>query len=519
MKILAAPLLVALSILPVAASRAADTTKPSAAPAAAPSPLALPRSTPEAQGIPSAAILALVDAWEEKAYGVHSLMVVRHGQVVAEGWWTPYAKDAPHVLYSLSKSFASTAAGLAVAEGKLSLDDSVLAAFPELAPPDASDNLKAMRLRDLLSMSTGHHAEDMDPFPYDSDEVLAKLFLARKVAHKPGTHFFYNTAATYMASAMVQKATGQTVLDYLRPRLFEPLGIENPTWDADRHGVTLGGFGLRVRTEDIARFGQLYLQKGQWRGRQLLPAAWVEAATARQVSNGSKPESDWEQGYGYQFWRCRHGFYRGDGAFGQFCIVMPQQDTVVAITSGTKDMGGVMQKVWDHLLPALAPAPLVADASAREALSRKLASLVLPSQDGQATSPLAAKVSGRRYVFPENDERFESIGLEVARGQVTLVSRADGRETRVPVAHGRWGTSVALRFGDRDERVAASGAWTAEDTYTARLCLHETPYVLTARLRFAGDEVTLEREANVSFGETKRPTLVGRAGPLPGRRR
>jgi hypothetical protein len=255
------------------------------------------------------------------------------------------------------------------------------------------------------------------------------------------------------------------------------------------------------------------------RGTFLLSAAWVAQASARQVDNGSKPESDWEQGYGYQFWRCRHGFYRGDGAFGQFCIVMPEQDTVVAITSGTKDMGEVMQKVWEHLLPALAPAPLAADGSGHETLSRKLASLVLPPQEGRATSALAAKVSGRRYAFPANDERFESIGLEVARGQVTLVSRADGRETRIPLAHGRWGTSAALRFGGRDERVAASGAWTAEDTYTARLCLHETPYVLTARLRFAGDEVTLERETNVSYGETKRPTLVGRAEPLPGRRR
>jgi hypothetical protein len=301
------------------------------------------------------------------------------------------------------------------------------------------------------------------------------------------------------------------MLEYLRPRLFEPLGIANPTWDADRHGVTLGGFGLRVRTEDVARFGQLYLQKGQWRGRSLLPAAWVAAATARQVSNGSNPESDWEQGYGYQFWRCRHGVYRGDGAFGQFCIVMPEHDTVVAITSGTKDMGGVMQQVWTHLLPVLQPAALAADAAAQDALGRRLTSLVLPAQAGRATSPLAAKVAGRRYVFPPNEDRMESVTLEIARGEVTLVSGGGGREARVPVGYGRWGRSATLPFGGRDERVSASGAWTADDTYVAQLCLHETPFVLTATFRFAGDEVTLEREANVAFGETKRPTLVGRA--------
>ena len=178
------------------------------------------------------------------------------------------------------------------------------------------------------------------------------------MSHKPGTFFFYNTPASYMLSAIVQKVTGQAVVDYLKPRLFDPLGIENPTWDASKQGVSLGGFGLNVRTEDIARFGQLYLQKGQWQGKQLVPAAWVETATSRMMSNGSSPTSDWEQGYGYQFWRSRHGFYRGDGAHGQFCLILPQYDTVIAITSGTRDMASVMNLVWDRLLPALKPGAL-----------------------------------------------------------------------------------------------------------------------------------------------------------------
>ena len=151
-----------------------------------------------------------------------------------------------------------------------------------------------------------------------------------------------------MLSAMVQNATGETVLDYLRPRLFDPLGIENPTWASSPEGITLGGYGLSVRTEDIARFGQLYLRKGLWRGMQLVPADWVAEATARQVSNGSNPRSEWDQGYGYKFWRCRHNAYRADGAFGQYCIVLPDQDAVVAITSGVRDMQAVMNLVWDR---------------------------------------------------------------------------------------------------------------------------------------------------------------------------
>ncbi|HEX7086872.1 MAG TPA: serine hydrolase domain-containing protein [Vicinamibacterales bacterium] len=179
----------------------------------------LPRSTPEQQGISSSAIRQFVEEAEATIDHLHSVMVVRHGHVVAEGWWAPYAADEPHVMYSLSKSFASTGIGLAVAEGLLSLDDPVLKFFPDEAPAEPSANLKAMRVRDLLTMSTGHHEEDIRMFPYFSEESLVKLFLAIPVAHKPGTHFVYNTPASYMLSAIVQKVSGQKLVDYLKPRL------------------------------------------------------------------------------------------------------------------------------------------------------------------------------------------------------------------------------------------------------------------------------------------------------------
>src|SRR5262245_26309306 len=214
----------------------------------------LPRSSPEAQGVSSSAVLAFVRAADKDLDALHSFMLVRHGHVVAEGWWTPYATDSPHMLFSLSKSFTSTAVGLAVAEGKLSIDDPVLQFFPDEAPAEPSANLKAMRLSDLLRMNTGHQTEP----PRRPNESWAKTFLAHPVPFKPGTHFLYNTSATYMLSAAVQKATGQTVLDFLKPRLFEPLGIERPTWEVSPQGITTGGYGLSVRTEDIAKFGQLY---------------------------------------------------------------------------------------------------------------------------------------------------------------------------------------------------------------------------------------------------------------------
>jgi CubicO group peptidase (beta-lactamase class C family) len=334
----------------------------------------LPRSTPESQGVSSATVREFVEAANQQVDTMHSFMLVRHGHVVAEGWWKPQSPDTPHVMHSLSKSFTSTAVGLAAAEGKLSVDDPVLKFFPGDAPENPPDKLKAMRVRDLLTMSTGHETEPK----FTPDTPWVKTFLAHPVPHKPGAHFLYNSPGSHMLAAIVGKVTGQTVLDYLKPRLFEPLGIENPEWGTSPQGNTLGGWGLKVRTEDIAKFGQLYLQKGQWNGKQLLPATWVEQATARQVSNGSDPTKDWDQGYGFQFWRCRHGAYRGDGAFGQFCIVLPEQDAVVAITADTRNMQAELNVLWDKLLPAFQSGPLPANSDEETKLKQTLANLSVP---------------------------------------------------------------------------------------------------------------------------------------------
>ena len=479
-------------------------------------PSALPRSTPEAQGVPSAAILGFVEAAEKNVDALHSLMVLRHGHVVAEGWWGPYRRDDPHVLFSLSKSFSSTGIGLAIAEGKLSLDDTVVSFFPEDAPAAPSENLKAMRVRDLLAMSTGHHADVIESFPYMDPAVSqTRAFLALPVAHKPGTHFMYNTPASFMLSAIVQKVSGTPLVDYLRPRLFDPLGIRNPKWEATPKGVSLGGFGLSVTTEDIAQFGQLYLQKGEWQGKRILPAEWVAGATARQASNGSNPASDWDQGYGYQFWRCRHGVYRGDGAFGQYCVVMPEQDAVIAITSGVRDMQAVLNLVWEHLLPGMKAAPLPADTPVQDRLAKRLAGLSLPPQPGKPTSPVARQVSGQLFDLPKNDDGLEAIGLETGP-ETTLVVRSGGGERRVPVGHGAWRRGgTLLGSGGIEQPVAATGAWTADDTYMVKACLYETPFCRTLSLWFTGRALVLDQEMNVGFGPTKRPQLVGRPRPTP----
>lgn len=413
-------------------------------------------------------------------------------------------------MFSLSKSFTSTAVGLAIAEGKFAVDDPVLKFFPDDAPAQPSANLSAMRVRDLLTMATGQHNEDIANFPLNDDTSAVKKFLALPVTHKPGTFFVYNGPASFILSAIVQKTTGQTVLDYLRLRLFGPLGIENPVWVANKQGITIGGVGLSLRTEDIAKFGQLYLQKGNWNGKQIVPAAWTETATSRWMSNGSNPASDWEQGYGFQFWRCRHGAIRGDGANGQFCVVLAEQETVVAITAGTRDLQGVLDVLWAKLLPALAGrGALPADAVADARLRTKLAGLSLKHPVAIAAPPLASEIAGRRYVFPKNPLGLESVSLAASASDaraVQLTTVVNGKRDRADLAPGDW-VKGEVESGVLAGPIAISGAWTAADTFTADVVRYRTPIVLRHRLRFESDEVTLELQVNVG---NPIPSIKGR---------
>ncbi|WP_428656928.1 serine hydrolase domain-containing protein [Runella sp.] len=492
------------------------------------SKISLPRTTPEIQGIDSAGISAFLGAVAQSKHEFHSLMIVRHGHVVAEGWWAPYRADLKHTLYSMSKSFTSTAVGFAVAEGKLKTSDLVVSFFPNDLPATISENLAKLKVKDLLSMSVGQEAEPL----IRNEDNWAKSFLATPIKYTPGSVFLYNSIATYMCSAIVQKVTGQKIVDYLKPRLFEPLGIEGADWEEDSQGINTGGWGLRVRTEDLAKFGQLYLQKGLWNGKQLIPKAWVEEATTFKIQQPapakptrSNDQNDWLQGYCYQFWRCRHNAFRGDGAFGQYTIVMPDQDAVIAITSETSNMQGILDLVWEHLLPAMKSQSLPANALANKELKQQLVALALLPPKGGVIRSTAAKVSGKLFQIEPNSLNIESISLAYREGDTYQFFIKDkAGEHRFICGLEKWA------FGETDlsqpnlvvspkikreriSKIAASGSWREPNTFEITMRYYETPHRDFITCKFEGDsvQVSFDNSMNrMSGAKDKRPVLQGK---------
>jgi CubicO group peptidase (beta-lactamase class C family) len=471
----------------------------------------LPRSTPEQHGIASSAIQAFVETVEQKIKYLHSFMLLRHGHVVAEGWWQPYRAEKPHMLFSLSKSFTSSAVGMAINEGLLALDDQVIKFFPAQAPDVISPNLAAMQVRHLLSMSSGHELDTTDRAVRTEDPI--KAFLSLPVERAPGSLFVYNSGATFMLSAIVQKLSGQTLTEYLTPRLFEPLGIQNPRWESHPNGVEFGGWGLNIKTEDIARFGQLYLQKGLWHGQQLIPASWVAAATSKQIANDANPDLDWHQGYGYQFWRCSpRAAYRGDGAFGQYCIVMPEQDAVLAITSGLSEMQPVLDAVWAHLLPAMAVTSLPVNQAAVTELTNKLADLKLSPRQAEDHQPSAALLAGKMYKFDENPEGIRAIGFDFQNNSFMVQTQENdkiGSKHQLSYGSGTWVESVTGLGWKEQKKVSSSGVWVSDDSFELTLCYNETPFITTLLCKFEGQQVTLQLKYNVGFGPLESTVITG----------
>lgn len=469
----------------------------------------LTRSTPEEQGISSSAILKFIEAVEETKSGLHSFMLLRHGFVISEGWWSPYSKEIPHMLFSLSKSFTSTAIGIAVSEKIISKDDKVISFFKDKLPEKVDENLMRMTIKDLLMMGTGHAEDTTERIMKAEDGDWVKAFLSLKLEYEPGTYFIYNTGATYMLSAIIQKVTGQTLLDYLTPRLFQPLEIDNPTWEKCPNGINVGGFGLSIKTEDIAKFGQLYLQKGIYNGKRILDEAWIAEATSKQISNGTNEDSDWEQGYGYQFWRCKHGFYRADGAFGQLAVVMPDKDTVLAATSGSDDIALILKHVWDHIMPAIYDKPLEANDKDYSELVNKLSIIHIPAPQAGYYSDLKDDITGNEYEFEMNELKMKKISFDFS-GEGSVVSFTDSRGVHKISCANEWWLNGKTDILGESSKIYASGTWQKNDVYVMSWIFVETPFCYTLTCKFDENEIQIKIDVNVSMGPVKLPKLKGR---------
>lgn len=335
--------------------------------------------TPEEAGIPSGAIETLLDDLAGCETEPHGLMILRRGRLCFSAWWKPYAPELVHGLQSLTKTFSGTAVGLLISEGKLSLDTRVTSLFPELVPPDASEHLRRMTVRDVLCMGTGMETA---AFP---TEHWVEDFFRTPVPNRPGTAFYYNNPGSNLLARIVKQVSGQSMMDYLEENLFPYLGIEKGsiTCLTLPDGTEVGGGGMAAHLEDCVRLMLLYMNHGAAGGKQLLSEEYVRLATSCQNA-APNPNGifDCRQGYGFQMWQCSYpGAYRADGAMGQYVVCFPQQELIVAIHETASYPVGVQQvleKIY-ALLPAVEAAPLPEDTKAYRALLEKAEKLAVPA--------------------------------------------------------------------------------------------------------------------------------------------
>jgi CubicO group peptidase (beta-lactamase class C family) len=488
-------------------------------------PWAIPRSSPEDQGVASSSILRFLSAIKESGQEFHSFMIIRHGYVIAEGWWYPYSAEHKQQLYSLSKSFTGTAVGFAVSEGLLSVEDPVISFFKDVQPAEISENLAALKVKHLLSMSVGH-AKDSILFLEASLPGVswAKTFLSLPVVFKPGTQFLYNSGASYMLSAIISKLTGHSVHEYLKPRLYEPLNITGATWTENAEGINMGASHLRIRTEDIAKLGLLYLQKGIWNKRQTLNPDWVTLAKRKQMESGHYDNS-WGYGYGYQFWLNPPGGFRADGAYGQYSMVFPDKGTVVAITSESGDKAVTMQLVWDKLFPELSnKTSLPMRKDDWDQLQSALNDLRYEPPRLSLQSPKAAIISGKKFILDKNEFNATAVSFAFIEDQCMFTLIEEGKPdiqvacgmnqwikkaNRKPEAH----SLFSLRRIDFDSQIAASATWIDEHTLLITFRFIETTHGDSLTCIFDDDRVRIKFLFSAARLEKKpddRPDITGK---------
>ncbi|MEA5059756.1 MAG: class C beta-lactamase-related serine hydrolase [Clostridia bacterium] len=439
----------------------------------------LPRCTPEEAGIASSVVERLYQSIDEQAdkLGPHGVMLLRHGKVMGEGWWAPYRPEIPHMLYSMSKSVVGTAVGLAVDEGLLSTDELVSDIFAEI-PASQNKAMRTMRVWHLLTMSSGSRFNE---FGSMLDADWARMFLESAPKFEPGSAFEYDSMNTYMLAAIVRRKTGMPLVEYLRPRLFEPLGITRYTWETCPKDTEKGGWGLSLCLEDAAKLGQLYLQNGMWEGKRILSAEWIQEATRQQIAT---PNGESKLGYGYQIWINPVG-YQFNGAFGQYVVVMPKYDAVAAIFSGSTQLfaEGDLLQMLEKCFWGASDTPLPDHPKGQAALAARLKGLLVAPTlewEGLGTDPaafdeMAERLDGREYrlntnigsIFPQplqNVHGNYSRGTDLVRFSktphglaLTLYENFERNTLYFDRSGGFYDTRVALR--EETQLISTRGLW------------------------------------------------------------
>ena len=463
----------------------------------------LPRSTPAAEGISTQAVINMIDSLMAlPECDIHHVVVMRHGKVVAELHPAPFRAEDSHTLYSASKTFTSLAVGIAIDENLLRLDDRVMTFFPDKRTDRGSDNMAAMTVRDLLMMASGVKP---DWTLRNNSMDWVKDWLAKPVDDKPGSLFQYDSMCTFMLSAIVQRVTGYTMLEYLEKKLFAPMHITVADWESSPDGINTGGWGLRVQAETMAKLGQLLLDEGRWNGEQLVSADYVKAACSRLIDGGAKetmPPTDGNQGYGYQVWQSKWpGSFRADGAMGQYTVVVPQEDLVVVIL-GMKLYGHEeLACIWNQLMPGLKSAPLQPENKLQKRLDNLCASAKLTLPKGKRTGKKAAAFMGRQLQLAHN--RFGVNSIEVS-GDVLKLGYEDGTKEALSMGYRTWRYSTLTGYPyysinsinrmqgfTHGFDAAAAYAWPAPTTLEVRV--HYVNWIsgLTFFFDFGKNEVTI----------------------------
>jgi CubicO group peptidase (beta-lactamase class C family) len=305
----------------------------------------------EEQGMDSSRLAAMLEWVQQEHLNLHSLLVIRHGYIVSETYFGGYHQNDPHQLYSCTKSFIATLIGIALDQGKIQdTSQTVLDFFPEKTFANLDAQKQAMTLEDLLTMRSGLNWQDVDPtfaaMVRSPDWV--KYVLDKPMTQAPGSQFNYCSGCSHVLSAILQQASGGSTLNFAKQNLFEPLGITKVNWESDRTGIPNGGWGLHITPRDMAKLGYLYLHDGEWDGRQIVPAAWVQTATQKHT------ETDGELGYGYQWWVYpSYGAYSALGLEGQTIFVLPRSDVIVVTTAEMDGHDRIFQLIEEFVLPSI----------------------------------------------------------------------------------------------------------------------------------------------------------------------